>query len=42
MFRLGRYAEAAEEYAAALSFAPDDAEYRAKLALTSARDRNPV
>jgi glycosyltransferase involved in cell wall biosynthesis len=37
MFRLGRYAEAAEEYAAALSFAPGNVEYRAKLALATAR-----
>jgi Flp pilus assembly protein TadD len=37
MFRLGRYAEAAEEYAAALSHAPGNAEYRAKLALSTAR-----
>jgi Flp pilus assembly protein TadD len=40
MFRLGRYAEAAEEYAVALSYAPDNAEYRAKLALSTARSRS--
>ena len=37
MFRLGRYAEAAQEYAAALAFQPESAEYRAKLALATAR-----
>jgi glycosyltransferase involved in cell wall biosynthesis len=42
MFRLGRYAEAAEEYAAALSYDPGNAEYRAKLALSTARARAAV
>jgi glycosyltransferase involved in cell wall biosynthesis len=42
MFRLGRYGEAAEEYAAALSYAPDNAEYRAKLALSTGRARRSV
>ena len=42
MFRLGRYAEAAVEYAAALSFAPANAEYRTKLVLATARARGRV
>lgn len=37
MFRLGRHPEAAVEYAAALSFAPANAEYRTKLVLATAR-----
>jgi tetratricopeptide (TPR) repeat protein len=42
LFRLGRYAEAAEEYATALSYVPANAEYRAKFALSRARAHRSV
>jgi glycosyltransferase involved in cell wall biosynthesis len=37
LFRLGRFSEAAQAYAAALHWAPDEAAYRAKAALANAR-----
>ena len=37
LFRLGRYAEAAQEYAAAAQWAPENLAYRAKLAIATAR-----
>jgi cytochrome c-type biogenesis protein CcmH/NrfG len=37
LFRLGRYAEAADAYAAAERLEPDEAEYRVKRLLAEAR-----
>jgi glycosyltransferase involved in cell wall biosynthesis len=42
LFRLGRYAEAAHEYAAAVQWAPENPAYRAKWAIATARAERPI